>query len=125
MLTVSPCGESLVLITSLAVDFLLLEDRAIDIQSKANLVSGQSSGAIFAPNDPRSLHACLLLNPSVSTMELLVLTSSRQFPKLCMSMALLQAARYWGFSYRDRPGSSHGERVSNESGCNVEKGLSW
>lgn len=112
-------------IASLVVDFLLLEDRAIDIQSKANLVSGQSSGAIFAPNDPGSLHACVLFNHSVSAMELLVLTSSRQFPKLCMSMALLQAARYSGFSYRDRAGSPHGECVSNESGCNLEKGLSW
>lgn len=60
ILTVTPCGESLVSVASLVVEFLLLEGRAIDIQSKANLVSGQSFGAIFAPNVPRPLHPLIL-----------------------------------------------------------------
>lgn len=91
VLTVTPCCESLVSVASLVVEFLLLEDRAIDIQSKANLVSGQSLGAIFTPNVPRPLHP-LILKHSVIAMELSVLTLSRQFPKLCMSMALLHGS---------------------------------
>lgn len=62
------------------MELLLLEGRAIDIQSKANLVSGQSFGAIFALNVPRPLQP-LILKHSVIAMELLALTLSRQFPQ--------------------------------------------
>lgn len=73
------------------MELLLLEGRAIDIQSKANLVSGQSFRAIFTPNGPRPLHP-LIRKHSVIAKELLVPTSSAQFPKLCMSMALLHGS---------------------------------
>lgn len=88
---VTPCCGFLVKVASLVVEFLLLEGRAIDIQSKANLVSGQSFGAIFALNVPRPSHP-LILNHSVIAAELLAPTLSRQFPKLCMSMALLHGS---------------------------------
>ena len=74
------------------VELLLLEGRAIDIQSKANLVSGKSFTAIFAPNVPRPSHP-LILKRSVIAVELLALTLSKQFPKLCMSMALLHGGQ--------------------------------
>lgn len=90
----SPCCTPLVSVVSLVVELLLLEGRAIDIQSKANLVSGQSFRVIFAPKVPGPSHP-LILKLSVITVELLVPTLSGQFPRLCVSMALLHG------SYRD------------------------
>lgn len=91
-------------VASLFVELLLLEGRAIDIQSKANLVLAWSSRA---PKAPKLLHL-LISKLSVIAMEILVLTMSRQFPKLCMSMALLHSSKMeWVFTGQICPEQLH------------------
>lgn len=115
--TVTPCCESLVSVASLVAELSLLEGRAIDIQSKANLVSGRSFGAIFAPNVPRPLHP-LSLKLSVTTMELLALTSSRQFPKAMYvyGSAPWQPGRGRLLEKTDQP-ASESKASSREKAC--------
>lgn len=92
------------------MELSLPEGRAIDIQSKANMVSGQSKISHIRTKRSKAITSSpsCFLKASVITLELLVLTSSGQFPRLCMSMALLHGS----FTHRpigpgDRPAAGH------------------